>query len=150
MTQTFQWGSVGTVIHIIASTELNSLANGTISALSAEINNSGGSIQGLLTLNLGSAAFVAPSYINFYLMPSSDLAGGSYGTLGTAAQTALSNYLWATIYIKGTTAAQLEMYFPVVIPPGKSKVFAITGGSCPTLASSGNTLDFYPTPVTAV
>ncbi len=145
MATNFLYGAAGTVMNLL-TTELNSLANGTLSAIGPEINNSSGYQMGQLTVTLASAAFVAPSYINIYLVPSSDTAGTAYPTFTSAAAAALSNYLVAVVYINGSTAAQKEMYPYVPIPLGKFKTLALTGGSTPTLAASGNTVDLYPTP----
>ncbi len=146
MATNFLWGATGAVAHLL-TTELNSLANGTLSAIGPEINNTTGAFQmGQLYVHMASAAFVAPSFINIYLVPSSDTAGGAYPTFTSAAAAALSNYLAGTIYINGSTAAQDETYLGVTIPPGKFKALALTGGSTPTLAASGNTVDLYPTP----
>jgi hypothetical protein len=145
MTSPFTWGAVGSVLNLL-TTELNSLANGTLTALGPEINNSSGYQMGMLHIHLASAAFVAPSWVNIYLVPSSDLAGTTYPTFTSATAAALSNYLAATVYINGSTAAQDETFPYVTIPPGKFKVLALTGGSCPALASSGNTVDLFPTP----
>lgn len=145
MATNFLWGAVGSVMNLL-TTELNSLANGTLSAIGPEINNSTGYQMGQLTITLASAAFVAPSYISIYLVPSSDTNGAAYPVFTSAAAAALSNYLAATVYINGSTAAQKEMFPYVPIPLGKFKALALTGGSCPTLAGSGNTVDLYPTP----
>lgn len=145
MSTTFSWGTVGTVAHLL-TTELNSLAVNTPTAAGPEINNSSAYQWGQLYLHMASAAFVAGNFINIYFVPSSDTAGGTYPTFTSAAAGGWSNYLAATIAINGSTAAQNEMLADVRIPLGKFKVYAITGGSCPTLASSGNTVDLYPTP----
>lgn len=140
------WGATQSIINLLTGTQMNSLLISTLSALGPEINNTLGPQIGQLTLNLGSAAFVAGSYVGVYFLPSNDTAGTTYPTLGTFAQEALINYLADYIYIKGTTAAQLEIKNNVQIPSGKFKTFIATGGSCPTLAASGNTLDLYLTP----
>lgn len=145
MVANFLWGSVGTVMNLL-TTELNALANGTITAYGPEINNSSGYQMGQLYLNLASAAFVAPSYAQVYLVPSNDTAGGSYPSIGSAAAAGLSNYLAGVIYINGVTAAQKEILPYVTIPLGKFKPLLLTGGSCPTLGATLNTLDLYPTP----
>ena len=41
MATNFLWGSVGTVMNLL-TTEMNSLVNGTLSAIGPEINNSTG------------------------------------------------------------------------------------------------------------
>lgn len=102
--------------------------------------------MGQLFLALASAAFVAPSYASVFLVPSSDTAGSVYPTFTSAAAAALSNYLVATMFINGSTAAQNETFPYIPIPLGKFKALILTGGSCPTLAGSGSTLDLYPTP----
>ena len=145
MATNFLWGNVGTVMNLL-TTEMNSLANGTLSALGPEINNTTGYQMGQLTLALASAAFVAPSYAQVFLVPSSDTNGTTYPTFTSAAAAALSNYRVGTIYINGSTAAQNEFLPYVTIPLGKFKTLILTGGSCPTLAASGNTLNLYPTP----
>jgi hypothetical protein len=145
MVANFLWGPVGTVMNLL-TTEMNSLANGTLSALGPEINNSTGYQMGQLTLALASAAFVAPSYAQVFLVPSSDTNGTTYPTFTSAAAAALSNYRVGTIYINGSTAAQNEFLPYITIPLGKFKTLILTGGSCPTLAASGNTLNLYPTP----
>ncbi len=145
MATNFLWGGTLTVQHLL-TTEMNSLAVSTLTSLGPEINNTNGAQLGQLTLTLASASFIAGNYMAVYFFPSSDTAGASYGTLGTFANEALSNYKAGDIYIKGSTAAQLMTLTNVIIPSGKFKAFAVTGGSCPSLASSGNTLDLYPTP----
>lgn len=146
MATNFLWGTVGSVYNLL-TTELNALANGTLSAIGPEINNTTNAFQmGQFYLSLASAAFVAPSYANIYIVPSSDLAGANYPTFTSAAAAALANYLAGTIYINGSTAVQKEILPYITIPPGKFKTLLLTGGSCPTLGATGNTLDLYPTP----
>ena len=145
MPTNFLWGPVGTVMNLL-TTEMNSLANGTLSALGPEINNTSGYQMGQLTLALASAAFVAPSYAQVFLVPSSDTNGTTYPTFTSAAAAGLPNYRVGTIYINGSTAAQNEFLPYITIPLGKFKTLILTGGSCPTLGASGNTLNLYPTP----
>lgn len=147
MTSVLQWGPVGSVMNLM-TTELNALATATISAYGPEINNSSGYQQGQIYVNLASAAFVTGCYIGIYLVPSNDTAGTAYPTLGTAAQWAgaSGNYWAASVYVNGTTAAQKEIVRDVRIPLGKFKTVVITGGACPTLGATLNTVDLYPTP----
>lgn len=146
MATNFLWGATAAVMHLL-TTQLDALTNGTLCAIGPEIDNTTGAFQmGQLTITLASAAFVAPSYISIYLVPSSDTAGGAYPTFTSAAAAALANYLVGTVYINGSTAAQKEMLPYIPIPPGKFKAFALTGGSCPTLGATGNTVDLFPTP----
>ncbi len=147
MATNFLWGAVGTVQHLL-TTEMNSLAVATLTSLGPEINNSSAYQLGQLDLTLASAAFVAGNSMSVFLVPSNDTAGGTYPTLRTAAQesASLANYWVGTIGIPGTTAAQRAILPYVQIPLGKFKCFVMTNTGTPTLASSGNTLDIYPTP----
>lgn len=148
MPTNFLWGSVGSKIALL-TTELNSLATGTLTVAGPEINNSGGFQRGLLTLHLASAAFVTGNAVAVYFVRSNDTAGGVYPILTSAAAFAANNYLAALIGINGSTAAQDETFADVRIPLGKFKTYLQTitsGGACPTLGASGNTLDLYPTP----
>jgi hypothetical protein len=147
MTANFLWGSVGTVMNLL-TTELNSLVNNTLTVYGPEINNvSAGSYQmGMLHVHLASAAFVDPSYMSIYLVPSTDTVGTAYPSFHSSAASNLTNYLAATVYINGATAVQDETFPYITIPLGKFKVLALTGGACPTLAASGNTVDLFPTP----
>jgi len=130
----------------LLTTELNSLAVATATAAGPEINNSSGYQLGQLYVHMASAAFVTGNFINIYLVPSNNTAGTTYPTFTSAAAGGWSNYLAGTVYINGSTAAQNEILPYVIIPLGKFKTYAITGGSCPTLAGSGSTVDLYPTP----
>ncbi len=142
----FLWGTPGSAYNLL-TTEMNSLAVNTPTAAGPQIDNSTNKYQlGALILTLASAAFVAGNIVNVYLVPSNDLAGTAYPTFTSAAAGGWPNYLAATIAVNGSTAAQKEIMLNVWIPPGKFKAYVITGGGCPTLASSGNTLDLIPTP----
>lgn len=145
MATNFLWGSAGSVMSLL-TTEMNALAVSTLTALGPEINNSSGYQMGQLYLNLASAAFVAGNSMSVFFVPSNDTAGGSYPTLGTAAQEALANYLVGVMFIKGTTAAQKSILPYVPIPLGKFKAFGMTNTGTPTLGATLNTLDLYPTP----
>jgi hypothetical protein len=145
MATNFLWGTVGSVQHLL-TTELNSLAVSTLTAYGPEINNSSGYQYGQLYLHLASAAFVAGNAAAVYFVPSNDTAGSIYPTLTSAAAAGLGNYLVGVIQINGSTAAQAEILRNVNMPLGKFKaVLQMLTGS-PSLASSGNTLDLYPTP----
>lgn len=149
MATNFLWAPVGAVAHLL-TTELNALATATLTAAGPEINNtvanSMGWQQGILSIHLASAAFVAGNIINVYFVPSNDLAGTTYPTVTSLAAWGGNNYWAATISINGSTAAQNETVFVPYIPPGKFKTYLATAGSCPTLGATLNTLDLYPTP----
>lgn len=145
MTALFTWGAVGSKIALL-TTEMNALATATLTAASPEINNSTGYQQGRLYLHLASAAFVAGNYALVYFVPSNDTAGSIYPTVTSAAAWGGANYFVGSIAINGSTAAQDETLFVPYIPLGKFKVYLQTGGACPTLGATLNTLDLYPTP----
>jgi hypothetical protein len=130
----------------LLTTELNSLVAGTLSALGPEINNSSGYQEGMLSISLASATFVAGAEIDIFLVPSNDTNGTAYPTLTSAAAAGLQNYYVGTLRINGSTAAQKETLTRIPIPLGKFKACALTRSPCPTLASSGNTVDLHPTP----
>lgn len=151
MATNFLWGAVGTVMNLL-TTELNSLASGSGGAYGPEINNSGGQQLGQLHLHLASnsLAFATASYVNVYLVPSSDTAGTVYPTYTSGASFALSeqNYLVATIALnpKTQSANVVDEIVPYVpIPLGKFKCILVNQAGV-TLPASGNTLNLYPTP----
>lgn len=146
MATNFLWGAVGSKMALL-TTEMNSLAVSTLTALGPEINNSGGLQYGQLYLHLASAAFVAGNAVAVYLVPSNDTAGSIYPTFTSAAAAGLGNYLAGPpIQINGSTAAQDEIIRNVNIPLGKFKAMLQTLTGTPTLAATLNTLDLYPTP----
>lgn len=145
MTQQAQWGAIGAPVRLM-DTQLTSLGVSTLSVYGSEINNTLGPLQGQITANFGSAAFVFGNVLSVYAMPSSDLAGTVYPTLRLSTQENLFNYKIADIPIPGTTAAQVAMVGGVQIPGGKVKIFAMTNSGCPVLVQS-TYLDFYPTPI---
>lgn len=145
MATDFLWGPVGAAYRLLAG-ELASLTNGNLSSLGPQIDNTTNAYQmGSIYLHAASAAFAEPSYMNIYIIPSSDLAGTVYPAPASGSAE-LSNYLAATVYITGSNAAHDVTYPYVTIPPGKFKAAAATGGSTPTLAATGTTVDIYPTP----
>lgn len=144
MVTNFLWGSVGSVMNLL-TTEMNSLTNGTGTAVGPEINNSSGYQMGQLYLHLGSAAFTSTSFVKVLLIPSSNTAGATYPTTTAGASVPPQNYLAGIIYIYPSTAAQDEMLPYVTIPLGKFKTILVNNTGV-TLAASGNTLDLYPTP----
>lgn len=145
MSTNFLWGAVGSKIALL-TTEMNALATATLTAAGPEINNSTGYQQGLLYLHLASAAFVAGNFASVYFVPSNDTAGTIYPTVTSAAAWGGGNYYVGSISINGSTAAQNETLFVNYIPLGKFKTYLLTGGTCPTLGATLNTLDLYPTP----
>lgn len=149
MATTLSWGATGAVAHLL-TTEMNSLAAGALTAAGPEINNTVangmGWQQGILSLHLASAAFVAGNYVQVFLVPSNDTAGTTYPTVTSAAAWGGSNYYAGSIQINGSTAVQNESIFVPNIPSGKFKTYLLTGGGAPNLGATLNTLDLFPTP----
>lgn len=152
MATNFLWGGVGTVINLL-TTETNSLASGSGTALGPEIDNTSGAYQiGRLHLHLASnsLAFVQGSYCKVFFLSSN--AGSTYPTYtsGSSYKLAESNYLVASLFLNPTTQSANvvdEWFEGVFIPPGKFKAALVyLGGGAGTWPSSGNTLDIYPTP----
>src|SRR5882672_7849001 len=139
-TVTFTYGSPQAVKHLLSNTELASLVKSTLTILGPEIDNTGGPTQGQISVSLASAAFIAGNYITICFMPSDDMAGSGYPTIGTYANEAIQNYMPQQIGIKGSTAAQKANMQGVQIPNGKFKCFAFTDPNCPNLANSTQTI----------
>lgn len=122
------------------TTELNSLASGSVSALSAEVDNSTNKYRfSDLHLVLASAAFAGSPAIDVYLVPTVD--GTNYPDFDTAASPSIvnNNYYVGSITIKPTTAAKRGVLRGVLLPPGKYK-WALRNSTTVALAASGNTL----------
>lgn len=153
MPTNFLWGSVGTVMNLL-TTEMNSLASGSMTALGPAITNSGGLQSGMLHLHIASSslALTASSLVNIYFLPTTTTAGSTYPnfTSGVSPVLARSNYLVGTIALFPTTLSASvldEQLTDVEIPLGIFKcVLEYIGGGAGTWPSSGNTLDIYPTP----
>lgn len=152
MASNFLWGAVGSVINLL-TTEMNTLASGSMTAMGPEIDNTTNAFQqGKLHLHFASnsLALTAASLCNVYFLSSN--AGATYPnfTSGTTPVLARSNYLVGSISLfPGTISAAVldEWLEGVFIPPGKFKaVLEYIGGGAGTLPSSGNTLDIFPTP----
>lgn len=151
-TANFLWGGAQTAYNL-CTTELNSLASGSGSALCVEIDNTTNKWQlGRLHLHIASnsLALVAGSYVKVFFL-SSD-AGSTYPTYTSGASYALSesNYLVGTIFLNPKTQSANvvdEWLEGVFIPTGKFKTVVVyVGGGAGTWPSSANTLDIIPTP----
>jgi len=152
MPTNFLWGTVPSVINLL-TTEMNSLASGSGTALGPEIDNTTNAMQmGRLHLHLASnsLALVAGSYCKVFFLPSN--AGSTYPTYTSGASYALaeSNYLVGNIFLNPKTQSANvvdEWLEGVFMPAGKFKtVLVYVGGGAGTLPASGNTLDIFPTP----
>lgn len=153
MATNFLWGSVGTVINLL-TTELNSLASGSMTGLGPAITNSGGFQLGMLHLHIASSslALTSSSLVNIYFLPTTTTAGSTYPnfTSGASPVLAKANYLAATIWLFPTTLSSAvldEQLIDVEIPLGTFKtVLEYVGGGAGSFPASGNTLDIFPTP----
>lgn len=152
MATSFLWGAVGSAYNLL-TTEMNSLASGSITALGPEIDNTTNAWQqGKLHLHFASSslALTSSSLANVYFLSSN--AGSSYPNFTSGASPVLSrtNYLVGSIQLFPATlsSAVLDEWLEgVFIPPGKFKtVLEYIGGGAGTLPASGNTLDIFPTP----
>jgi hypothetical protein len=126
------------------TTDLNSLANGSTSALSAEIDNSTTKyLYADMELNLASLTPTAGGYVALYLVPTID--GTNYPLFDTGASpgTANNNYFVGSFSTKAAAAAQRIAMREIQLPPGKYKL-AVYNGAGVALAASGNTLSWRP------
>ena len=152
MATNFLWGGVGSAYNLL-TTEMNSLASGSGTALGPEIDNTTNAYQiGRLHLHIASnsLALVAGSFCKVFFLSSN--AGSTYPTYtsGSSYKLAESNYLVGSIFLNpATQSANVvdEWLEGVFIPAGKFKtVLVYVGGGAGTLPASGNTLDIFPTP----
>ncbi len=152
MATNFLWGPVGTVVNLL-TTELNSLADASGSAIGPEVGAANDAMLGQLSLHLASnsLAFTANSYVLVFFVPSITTAsGGTYPTYtsGTTYKLAENNYRVARIDINpATQVANVvdEVVFNIIRPLGFHKTILVNRTGV-TLPASGNTLNFYPTP----
>lgn len=152
MTSNFLWGSVGSVVHLL-TTELNSLASGSGSAYGPEVGAANDPQLGQLYLHIASnsLAFTESSYVEVFFVPSTTTASGAtYPTYtsGSSYKLARSNYRAGIIYVNPATQSSNvvdEVVNGIIMPPGFFKTILVSSLGV-TLPSSGNTLDFYPTP----
>lgn len=152
MVANFLWGTVPSAYNLL-TTELNSLASGSGTALGPEIDNTTFAYQiGRLHLHLASnsLALVVGSQCNVFFLSSN--AGSTYPTYtsGSSYKLAESNYLVGSIALNPATQSANtvdEWLEGVFIPAGKFKtVLVYVGAGAGTLPASGNTLDIFPTP----
>lgn len=146
-------GTVASKIPLL-STELNSLANnaqvlssvGGSSGVFANVSTSsggGGYILGRLHLHLASvgSAFTANSGVSIWFLNAAD--GSTYESGSSSITPARAPDVVMPV-IAQTAAQDVEMVCPM--PIGATfKVLAQNYGTGQTFASSGNTLDWYPT-----
>lgn len=132
--QGLSWGNAFT------GSTLNSIASGN--AILSDIAISNGTpldIFADLSINLASAAFVAPNFLGVYLYPLNDASVYGDGRFGTsAAGPPPQNYAVGSIVFVAATQAQTGVLTRIIMPPGTFKFVLYNQGGV-ALASSGNT-----------
>jgi len=126
------------------TTDLNSLANGSTSALSGEIDNSTTKyLYADMELYLASLYPAAGGYVALYLVPTVD--GTNYPLFDTGASpgTANNNYFVGSFTTLNASGIQRIAMREIQLPPGKYKL-AVYNGAGVALAASGNTLSWRP------
>lgn len=130
---TIQWAAPSSAQSML-TTELNSLANGSTSALgSAWDNTSSRYVQCAGEVYLGSLTPASGGYVQVYLVPAPD--GTNYGNI-------VNSNLVATIYPSTATGAKRLTFENVMIGPFLYKV-ALKNAAGVALASSGNTVKLW-------
>jgi hypothetical protein len=123
------------------TTEMNSLADGSVTALSAEITNATNlDLQCDFQLALASVTISSTSaFVTLYLVATPD--GTTYPNWDSGAAPNYSNqYYIGNILVKNVSAAAYAgSATGFVLPPGKFKI-ALKNSCGAALASSGNTL----------
>lgn len=135
MATTQKWVAPETIASAL-TTELNSLANGSLSSLSAAIDNATDLYQYMsLELNLASLTPVAPNRCDIYLFPSIDGTNYADGSIS------LSQCFLCSILVTTGAGVKLSTAVNLLIPPLKFKLglYNQTGVS---LAASGSTLEY--------
>ncbi len=123
---------------------LNSIASGN--AILSDLSITNGTALDLfadLSINLASAAFVAPNFLGVYLYPlnkdGSTYGDGRFGT--SAAGPPSPTYAVGSISFVATTAAQSGTLARIVLVPGTFKFVLYNQGGV-ALASSANTCQY--------
>lgn len=131
------WTSIGNQL----TTELNSLANGGYSALSAAYDNSSTLYTwGMLVVNLASLNPTAGAYLQAFLAMSD---GTNYEDAPSSTNPGLHMALRPVLLTTGS-ATKRVIVPPFLLPPGKMK-WALLNGSNVALAASANTVALYAT-----
>lgn len=122
------------------TTELNSLANGSTSALSAEVDNTTNLYKYAdFEVNLASAAFTGTPSVSLYIVPSQDGTNYPDWDAGASPGNGNNNYWIGDVQLKAATGTERHVLRGVLLPTGKYKV-AARNNSGVSLASSGNTV----------
>jgi hypothetical protein len=136
--QGLTWGDA------ISTATLNSIANGNAIASSLTLTNATALDMFCdISINLASAAFVAPNVIGVYIYPLNK-DGSTYGDgrfTASAVGPPPSTYWVANIQLVAATQAQEGTAQRIVLPPGGFKVVLYQNGGI-ALAASGNTCQY--------
>ena len=133
--QGLTWGNAFT------GSTLNSIASGNAILSDLSITNGGTTLDIFadLSINLASAAFVAPTFIGVYLYPLNDASAYGDGRFGTsAAGPPPSTYYVGSIGLVAATQAQTGVLSRITLPPGTFKFVLYNQGGV-ALAASANT-----------
>lgn len=128
------------------STELNSLANDTWSALSSEIDNS---LNGYMFADIEcDFASITPTgadaAIELYLVPSvDDTQYPTYTATGTADEQENNQYFIGAVTLSLDAEVHIHTIRGIELPPGKFKI-GMRNRSNVTLAASGSTIKWRP------
>ena len=129
-----QWAAPSSAQSML-TTELNSLANASVSSLGGEWDNTSTRyVQAAGEVYLGSLTPSNGGYVQVYLVAAPD--GTNYGDTGLAAN------LVATIYPSSSASAKRLIFENVPLGPYKYKC-CLRNASGVTLASSGNTVKLW-------
>lgn len=126
------------------STELNSLANNTLSAGSAAYDNSANlNVYAWFELNVtfGTNPSDTPPMVDLYAAKSLD--GTNYESAPVTGGAGQQHMFLGSFQVLANTSAQRVTLGPVLLPPCKLK-FYLDNQTGQSMASSGNTLHVYP------
>lgn len=136
MTTTAQWAATETLTQCL-TTELNSLANAALSAVSSAIDNRTTRYQYIsLRLHLASLTPTGVPFVNVYMFRSVD-----GGTTYDDASISSAHDLKASIRVTTGAGAKEETADLILIGPWMYK-FALENQTAVALAASGNTLEY--------
>jgi len=130
------WNSRGTVL----TTELNSLANGSYSAVGTAIDNSANLNRwGVLEVALASLNPTTGAYLMLFMVQSAD--GTNYEDAPSSTNPGMQS-LVAVLNVATGSATKRIISRPFRLPAGKVK-FVLLNGTNVSLAASGSTVTLY-------
>lgn len=137
-----KWNTPSSVVSVL-TTELNALADATMSAASAPIaNDTNLDMYVDVELVLAAISPVAPAYVSIYLAEAID--GTNYPAPSTADQRQQTNAVLCSFQLSTTAAtAQRLVCRNVLIPPGTFKVY-LDNRAGAAMGATLNTLKILP------